>query len=542
MGKLKFHPPSLFGIPKNLFHNPLMLSLTTTSGSTSQWQSLGRRSFIHTTTKLLRILVRNKSSSIVVTSIFPDASASAAGVRTRTILQQLLAKNNNDDNHVCLTTANEADLSSSAAEKLRSQIPNLSIAHLPRNRSNEVKDLVKKLQQQQKDSSSCEIRRVIWDRFYVEEAYSHAFMGNFMDDTTPLILDMQDMHSLRSGRQELVQSLDRQFTDNAEDPLQLVFPNVMEYIVPHDNDKLLRELASIHRSDLTLVCSPYEHDLLTREYQIPPQKLCLASFFINPSDIAEQKRAQTVAAAAATAETKFIFCGGFQHAPNVDAVRILIKYIWPKMQQRLESSKRRKASLHIHGAYCPQEFTQAHNPRLGIHIHGYTPNLQDVFENSNNRNILLAPLRYGAGIKGKILDAWMHGMPVITTPIGSEGIVTDEIDFGGAICTSTNEICEQAIMMMQGTTHAEDNYYHQGQKRGYQLLQEQFDQETNWKMVQSKLDDGEGNLQERRQNDLTRSLLWHQSMKSTKYLSKWIELKEEITEKEKTKGGGNDRA
>jgi hypothetical protein len=427
----------------------------------SQWLQPVVRRFTATASNCKRTIKNNVS--IVVTSIFPDASASAAGVRTRTLLQQMASKLSS---HVCLTTANESDLMSTMATALRSQISNFSIAHLPRNRSQAIHKFIQQQQQQQQQRST--IQRVLWDRFYVEEAYSHAFME--ASEQSSMILDMQDMHSLRWGRQELVQSLEQQYT-NEPDPLKLALPQVLDFVVPSGNDQLLRELASIHRSDLTLVCSPYELDLLTTRYQIPSEKLCLASFFVAPSDIVLPEFTDKQEEKKIATETKFVFCGGFQHAPNVDAVRILLQHIWPRMQKHLPRNHK-MASLHIHGAFCPNEFNQAHNPSQGIHVHGYTPKLSDVFDNTSSKNILLAPLRYGAGIKGKILDAWMHGMPVITTPIGSEGIVMnhshDQDRFGGAICSSMDDFCEQAIAMMTSGS----NYYQQAQQRGHRLLRE----------------------------------------------------------------------
>jgi glycosyltransferase involved in cell wall biosynthesis len=95
----------------------------------------------------------------------------------------------------------------------------------------------------------------------------------------------------------------------------------------------------------------------------------------------------------------------------------LIRHVWPKIRQQLPT-----ATLHIHGAYCTSELHQAahnnQNKNNGISVHGFTPKLQDIFRHGS---ILLAPLRFGAGIKGKIVDAWTFGMPVVTTPIGSEG-------------------------------------------------------------------------------------------------------------------------
>ncbi len=57
----------------------------------------------------------------------------------------------------------------------------------------------------------------------------------------------------------------------------------------------------------------------------------------------------------------------------------------------------------------------------GFHIRGHAPSL-DIM---HKYKACLAPLRFGAGLKGKIVDAWQHGLPVCTTPIGAEGMMIE---------------------------------------------------------------------------------------------------------------------
>lgn len=352
-----------------------------------------------------------------------------------------------------------------------------------------------------------------------------------------MILDMQDMHSLRHGRQELVWRMDQasQNENVQQDPLQVI-PEVIDYVPSvdgngKDSDRLLRELASIHRCDLTLVCSPHEMDLLQREYGVPKDKLCLASFFVNPSSIFETNLTSSTKQEQVSndeEETKFIFCGGFLHDPNVDAVKVLLKNIWPRLRTMVpnDDASSNRISLHIHGAYCPKSILQSHNPKDGIFVHGYTPRLEDIFDNQTGRNVLLAPLRFGAGIKGKILDAWRYGMPVITTPIGSEGIVPQQDDdhFGGAVCLTVDDFCENAVALMLNT----DGCYSKAQKDGFRLLRTEFHAGRNWDTVQQHLQAlrHHDTLADSRQRDPIQAMLWHQSLRSTKYFSKWIEEKE----------------
>jgi hypothetical protein len=264
---------------------------------------------------------------------------------------------------------------------------------------------------------------------------------------------------------------------------------------------------------------------LEHVYGISSGKLSLAPFFVPMETIrpitSEILHSQNDA-------HSFVFCGGFKHAPNIDAVRLLLRTIWPQIRAQLPT-----AQLHIHGAYCPMEFQQAHNPvETGIHVHGYTPSLETVWDRPGS--VLLAPLRFGAGIKGKIIDAWTYGMPVVTTPVGAEGMTTmawrgDEKSFGGDIAWTIADFVELAVQLVVTTKQ-----YVDAAQRGQDLLCEMQNRETNWTRVASAIDQVRVDLHQRRSVDYTRALLWHHSTRSTEYFSRWIELKETSTEKEKS--------
>jgi glycosyltransferase involved in cell wall biosynthesis len=202
----------------------------------------------------------------------------------------------------------------------------------------------------------------------------------------------------------------------------------------------------------------------------------------------------------------------------------LIRHVWPKIRQQLPT-----ATLHIHGAYCTSELHQAahnnQNKNNGISVHGFTPKLQDIFRHGS---ILLAPLRFGAGIKGKIVDAWTFGMPVVTTPIGSEGMTlknnnNTKEQFGGRVASTLDEFCSHAIELA-----VDRESYQQAQLTGQRLLEQLYHGPRNWEHVQSKLEDTQENLTNRRQSDYTRAMLWHHSNRSTEYFSRWVELKEQV--------------
>ena len=258
-------------------------------------------------------------------------------------------------------------------------------------------------------------------------------------------------------------------------------------------------------------------------YKVPTEKVLLASFFVE-----QQTLNQLPLPTSDATPPRFVFCGGFKHAPNADAVQLLIDFVWPKIRLELPD-----ASLHIYGAFCPEKLLQADN-KEGIFVHGYEPNLSTIFGDG----ILLAPLRFGAGIKGKIVDAWTFGMPVVTTPIGSEGMTRqihdndddnkhlhDDAEFGGSIASNLDGFCNHAIRL---ATRPEA--YRQAQIRGRFLLKKLFDAEENWNHVQERLLEvmDKEYLSQQRETDYTQAILWHQSLRSTEYFSRWVELKERI--------------
>ena len=107
-----------------------------------------------------------------------------------------------------------------------------------------------------------------------------------------------------------------------------------------------------------------------------------------------------------------LFVGGFAHPPNVDAVLYFHQAIWPGIKQRVPN-----AHWTIVGNNPPPAILSLAGP--SITVTGYVPDLLPYLQ---SHLISVAPLRYGAGMKGKIGEALAHGLPVLTTTIGAEGM------------------------------------------------------------------------------------------------------------------------
>ena len=108
-----------------------------------------------------------------------------------------------------------------------------------------------------------------------------------------------------------------------------------------------------------------------------------------------------------------VFVGGFRHPPNVDAVLWFAREVFPRIRE-----VRPTLEFHCVGGDVPHEIERlADIP--GVRIHGPVPDLQPLLAGAR---VSIAPLRYGAGVKGKVNQAMAHGLPVVATTAAVEGM------------------------------------------------------------------------------------------------------------------------
>jgi len=122
-----------------------------------------------------------------------------------------------------------------------------------------------------------------------------------------------------------------------------------------------------------------------------------------PSDLRQQREG-------------LMFIGAFQHVPNVDAVTWFVTDVFPHIQRQLTG-----VVFYVIGSKMPEQVTVLASP--SVRIVGYVPDLEPYFTSSR---VFLAPLRYGAGMKGKIGQSMSYGLPVVTTSIGAEGMMLQD--------------------------------------------------------------------------------------------------------------------
>ncbi|WOD06927.1 hypothetical protein [Marinomonas sp. GJ51-6] len=162
---------------------------------------------------------------------------------------------------------------------------------------------------------------VIFDRFMMEEQFGWR-VEKFSPDSLR-VLNTEDLHSLRLARHLALKQ-------NREFQIEDLY-----------SDHGIREIAAIHRCDLTLMISETETQLLMDEFQVPETHLLHLPFMLDaPNNMNTLPTFEK--------REHFISIGNFRHAPNWDAVLQLKTEIWPKIRKRLPN-----AELHIYGAYPP---------------------------------------------------------------------------------------------------------------------------------------------------------------------------------------------
>ena len=116
------------------------------------------------------------------------------------------------------------------------------------------------------------------------------------------------------------------------------------------------------------------------------------------------------------ADVRLLFVGSEGHFPNLDGLEWFLTRVWPEVLSRIPDCR-----LRVIGRW--REDTIARLSTAGVEFVGFVPDLTASLKGG----VMLVPIRIGSGIRVKILDAMSHGVPVISTSIGCEGIpVTDE--------------------------------------------------------------------------------------------------------------------
>ncbi|MGJ8734531.1 MAG: glycosyltransferase [Cellulophaga sp.] len=330
---------------------------------------------------------------------------------------------------------------------------------------------------------------VVFDRFLTEEQF-----GWRVAQVVPnaiRILDTEDLHFLRKAREEAFKKGKIQPTEEALKKLEIT----------------KREIASIYRSDFSLVISMYEEQLLKNTFKIDSSLLLHLPFMLD---------AYSNTGNSFKNRKDFVCIGNGKHKPNVDAVLWLHKEIWPLIRKELPEAK-----LHIYGAYLPQQLTEKDNAKTGFLVHGWGEDANQIMQQTK---VNLAPLRFGAGIKGKLIDAMRNGTPSVTTKIGAEGMYGN-LAWSGEIADTAANFAANAVNL-----YTNEAAWFQAQKNGVEILNTYYAKTNLETKLSNKISTLQKDLEKHRNANFIGSLLQHHSMMSTKYLSKWIAEKEQKNE------------
>ena len=406
-------------------------------------------------------------SLLIIGAVWVEPNSSAAGKRMLQLIAQFLERDYK------ITFASPAQKNEKAIDLFSLGINEVSIALNNVSFDNFIKELNPTI--------------VLFDRFMMEEQFGWRVAENCPDAIR--ILDTEDLHFLRKTRQQQLKKGEA-FTNDA--------------LLQSDDTK--REIASILRCDVSLIISTYEMDLLKSVFKIDEKILYYLPFLLDTIDENQIKKWKSF-----EEREHFIFIGNFFHKPNVDAVLTLKKYIWNEVREVLP-----KAEIHIYGAYVNQQIQELHNKKEGFIVKGFAEDADEVVENAK---VVLAPLNYGAGIKGKLTEAMLCGTPSVTTTIGVEGMAGD-FPWNGFVADDFSNFALKAVEL-----YTNKPVWEQAQLNGIDIINSIYSKEKNAPLFFSKIEDIQTNLEKHRTSNFLGSLLQHQTLQATKYMSKWIEEK-----------------
>lgn len=327
---------------------------------------------------------------------------------------------------------------------------------------------------------------VVFDRFMVEEQFGWRVAKHCPDALR--ILDTSDLHCLRHARQQ-------------------AFKEKREFI--HRDlicDAAKREIASIYRCDCSIMISSFEMELLQQFFRVPPELLHYTPFLLNPLKEEQIRTWPTF-----EERQHFVTIGNFLHEPNWNSVLYLKEEIWPLIRKHLPD-----AELHIYGAYASQKVNQLHQPKEGFLIKGRADSAKEIMLKAR---VCLAPLRFGAGLKGKLIDAMECGTPSVTTSIGAEGM-HGSLEWGGFVADNVIDFANNAAHLYE-----DKNTWLKAQEKGVCIINEVFDKELHGALLLEKIQLLQETLQQHREKNFTGAMLMHHTVSGTKYMSKWIEEK-----------------
>ena len=229
-----------------------------------------------------------------------------------------------------------------------------------------------------------------------------------------VVYDTVDLHWLREARRAAL-GAGSEPAGNGTEPLVMAPKAVALREI---------ELALIRATDATLVVSPEERAQV--EADVPE-----ATVRVVPNVNLLRERVP-----GPEGRSGLLFIGGFEHTPNIEAAQRLVQRVMPRVWARNPEVK-----VTLIGGSVPAEVQELASPR--VDVAGWVENVEPLF---GSALAMVAPLSYGAGLKGKVTQALAQGLPVVTTPIGAEGL--DATDGRQLLIGSDDDELAQRILRL----------------------------------------------------------------------------------------------
>lgn len=420
--------------------------------------------------------------------VFPEPTSSAAGVRTTSLIEDFLSRG---DRILFVSASDQNDFSRHLES---SGVATVKIGPNDSEFDRIVREFAPDV--------------VVFDRFMLEEQF-----GWRVAEAAPgalRILDTIDLHFLRRIRGEWLKAVVPSEGASVSDS---DFTRISRSLEGIDTGDAERELAAIFRSDLTLILSRFEDRLLRDRFRVDESLVHFMGFSYPSPDFAAWRT---------FADRKhFATIGNFRHLPNRDSTFWLARVLWPRIRAGLAAAGHVDAELHLFGAYPPKEIMALDSPKTGFRVFGPAGN---AIETLRSYRACLAPIRFGAGIKGKIADAWAAGIPVVTTPIGAEGMEAREGEsFAGSVAETETDFVRDAVEIYGDEARGAGL-----RDAGAAALRTLYSATENRRAFLERIDawvDSPELLAAHRRRNFVGRILRNEAHGRTKYLSKWIEEK-----------------
>ena len=400
---------------------------------------------------------------IYLANRWPNPSLTAAGTRSLQLLQ-LLKENNYQ---VAIASFFPADTFSQQLEQQGFQCFSLEL-----NDSGLV-DYFK----------SKGYKIAFFDTFLMEEKLGWVIREAIPECIT--VLDTQDLHFLRNARSKTPSF------------------SIADHQLNLNNPFTYREIAAIYRCDLTLVISLSEMKLLQNEFHINSKCLLYLPFLYDDAPSNQSKKNDF------SVREGLMLLGNFLHQPNLDQAKFVIQQLSYQIQEKLPN-----CSIKIIGAYPPQYLVDLAKNQKNIELLGFQDDLTAHFAECR---MMIAPLRFGAGLKGKLFDAMLHQLPFIASEVAAEGLL--------GLSDRYIAKCETDFTDKLAAVYLSESNWIKAQKHQHQLLSTHFLKSDFEDLFIGKLEDIQNHLQEHRNKLFYQNFLNYHQWQSTKYFSKWIEIK-----------------